>query len=65
LGTRISLKTGVKNARGAPRPLMRNALLCPATPFKAINVEGNVVQLKAKPFKDEKNKDVKVDSFGF
>ena len=39
--------------------------VCPATPFKAINVEGNVVQLKAKPFKDEKNKDVKVDSFGF
>jgi MinD superfamily P-loop ATPase containing an inserted ferredoxin domain len=39
--------------------------VCPATPFKAINVEGNVVQLKAKPFKDENNKDVKVDSFGF
>lgn len=38
--------------------------VCPAEP-KAINVEGNVIQLKAKPFKEEKNKDVKIDSFGF
>ncbi|WP_321439016.1 4Fe-4S dicluster domain-containing protein [uncultured Bacteroides sp.] len=38
--------------------------VCPAQP-KAINIEGNVVQLKAKHFKEEKKKDVKIDSFGF
>ena len=37
---------------------------CPAQP-KAINVEGNVIQLKAKPFEEEQKKDVRIDSFGF
>ncbi len=37
---------------------------CPAQP-KAINVEGNIIHLKAKPFEEEQKKDVKVDSFGF
>lgn len=39
--------------------------VCPAKPFKAINVEGNKVQLKAKPIKEEKKEDVKIENFGF
>lgn len=39
--------------------------VCPAEPFKAINVEGNAVQLEAKPIKEEKEKDIKVEDFGF
>lgn len=38
--------------------------VCPAEP-KAINVEGNVIHQKAKPFKEEKGKKVEIDNFGF
>ena len=38
--------------------------VCPAEP-KAINVEGNVIHQKAKPFIEEKGKKVEIDNFGF
>jgi len=38
--------------------------VCPAEP-KAINVEGNVIHQKAKPFIEEKKKKVEIDNFGF
>lgn len=39
--------------------------ICPVRPYRAIHVEGNSVQLKAKPFAEEEKKDVDVDNFGF
>ncbi len=39
--------------------------VCPATPYKAVHIEGNPVQIEAKPFKEEKKEKVEIDSFGF
>jgi ferredoxin len=39
--------------------------ICPVTPYKAIHIEGNPVQLKAKPFVEEVREEVNVDNFGF
>ena len=39
--------------------------VCPARPFRAVYVEGNEVQQKARPFVEKKEEEVKVDDFGF
>ncbi|KAA6342754.1 4Fe-4S dicluster domain-containing protein [termite gut metagenome] len=39
--------------------------ICPVVPYKAIHIEGNPVQLRAKPFTEEEKKDINVDNFGF
>jgi len=39
--------------------------ICPATPYKAIHVEGNPVHLEAKPYEETDNEEVVPDSFGF
>lgn len=39
--------------------------VCPAKPYKAIYIEGNVVQQKAKPIEVIHQKEVDVDNFGF
>ncbi len=39
--------------------------VCPAKPFRAVYIEGNVVHKAAKPFVEEKTEDIKVDDFGF
>ena len=39
--------------------------VCPARPFRAVHIEGNLIQKQAKPFKEEKKEKVKIDDFGF
>ncbi|MBP3558175.1 MAG: 4Fe-4S dicluster domain-containing protein [Thermoguttaceae bacterium] len=39
--------------------------ICPALPYLAIYIDGNPVQLKAKPVPKEEVKEVKLDDFGF
>ncbi|KAA6352470.1 4Fe-4S dicluster domain-containing protein [termite gut metagenome] len=39
--------------------------ICPVIPYKAIHIEGNPVQLRAKPFIEEEKKEINVDNFGF
>ncbi|MCI1648573.1 MAG: 4Fe-4S dicluster domain-containing protein [Bacteroides sp.] len=39
--------------------------VCPAYPFRAVHIEGNTVQQKAKPFTEKKEEKIKVDDFGF
>lgn len=39
--------------------------ICPVRPHRAIFVEGNSVQLQAKPFVDEEKKEFVIDDFGF
>lgn len=39
--------------------------VCPTLPYKAIYIEGNVVQQEAKPFVEEKKEDIVIDDFGF
>lgn len=39
--------------------------VCPARPIRAVHVEGNEVQQEAQPFIEKKEKEVKVDDFGF
>lgn len=39
--------------------------VCPAYPFRAVHVEGNPIQVQAKPFKEKKTDKIKVDDFGF
>lgn len=39
--------------------------VCPAKPYKAIYIEGNVVQQEAKPFVEEKKEEIVIDDFGF
>ncbi len=39
--------------------------ICPVRPYRAIYVEGNPVQVDAKPFVEEKKEDIEIDSFGF
>ena len=39
--------------------------VCPARPFRAVYIEGNVVQQDAKPFTDNHQEEIQVDDFGF
>lgn len=39
--------------------------ICPATPYKAIYVEGNGVHLKAEKIEEGKQEEPQVDNFGF
>lgn len=39
--------------------------VCPARPYRAVHIEGNPVQIAAKPFKEEKKEKVEIDNFGF
>lgn len=39
--------------------------VCPARPFRAVYIEGNPVQKKAKPFKENEKQKVEIDDFGF
>lgn len=39
--------------------------VCPAKPYKAIYIEGNVVQQEAQPYVEEKKEEVVIDDFGF
>lgn len=39
--------------------------VCPARPFRAVYIEGNPVQKKAKPFKENEKQQVEIDDFGF
>ena len=39
--------------------------VCPARPFRAVHIEGNLVQKEAKPFKEESKEKVEIDDFGF
>lgn len=39
--------------------------VCPARPFRAVHIEGNLVQQKAKPFKESEKHKVEIDDFGF
>ena len=39
--------------------------VCPARPFRAVYIEGNVVQQDAKPFTDDHQEEIQVDDFGF
>ncbi|MBP1615280.1 MAG: yccM 2 [Bacteroidetes bacterium] len=39
--------------------------VCPARPYRAVHIEGNPVQIAAKPFKEEKKEKIKIDNFGF
>jgi ferredoxin len=39
--------------------------VCPAKPYKAIHVEGNVVHQLAQALKETEKKKVKVENFGF
>ncbi len=39
--------------------------VCPARPYRAVHIEGNLVQKTAKPFVEKKEEHIKVDNFGF
>ena len=39
--------------------------VCPVLPFRAIHVEGNPVQLEAKPIQIKKEEELQIDDFGF
>ncbi|MEG0038490.1 MAG: 4Fe-4S dicluster domain-containing protein [Bacteroides sp.] len=39
--------------------------VCPARPFRAVHIEGSVVQKQAHPFVEKKEEAVEVDGFGF
>jgi Polyferredoxin len=39
--------------------------VCPARPYRAVHIEGDAIQQKAKPFVEKKEKHIKVDNFGF
>lgn len=39
--------------------------VCPARPYRAVHIEGNPVQIAAKPFKEEKKEKVEIENFGF
>lgn len=39
--------------------------VCPARPFKAVHIEGNLVQKEAKPFTEKQEEKVEIDGFGF
>ncbi len=39
--------------------------ICPVRPYRAIFVEGNSVQLQAKPFEEEEKREIVIDDFGF
>ncbi|WP_321331443.1 4Fe-4S dicluster domain-containing protein [uncultured Bacteroides sp.] len=39
--------------------------VCPARPYKAVHIEGNPIQIAAKPFKEVKKKKIEIDNFGF
>ena len=39
--------------------------VCPARPFRAVYIEGNPIQKKAKAFKESKEQKVEIDDFGF
>ena len=39
--------------------------VCPARPFRAVFIEGNEVQQKARPFTENKEEKVDIDDFGF
>lgn len=39
--------------------------VCPSRPFRAVYIEGNPVQKEAKPFKETKDDNTKIDDFGF
>lgn len=39
--------------------------VCPARPFRAVYIEGNVVQKEAKPFKESEEHKEEIDDFGF
>lgn len=39
--------------------------ICPVRPFRAIHVEGHAVQIKAKPFEEQKKEEKEIEGFGF
>lgn len=39
--------------------------VCPARPFRAVHIEGNVIQKQAQPFIEKKEEKIEVDGFGF
>lgn len=39
--------------------------VCPARPFRAVYIEGNVIQQKARPITEKKEEQIEVDDFGF
>lgn len=39
--------------------------ICPVRPYRAIFVEGNLIQQQAKPFEEEQKKEITIDDFGF
>lgn len=39
--------------------------VCPVRPFKAIYIEGNEIQLQAQAFKEEEQKEIEINDFGF